>query len=180
MSLTVLLVAVTAILTSASSWAAVFTNADLHGPIRCGTTFYAWPVASDALPMEVANGFVEVSGDGHGKWTKGILREETVGGADSSSSHQVCNYELAAGRYIVKSNGTAVSTTSWKAVAANNSQCASFPPDLFANGRAAKVSKSAGPTAASVGVLLTAPNSGYRMAVGPAGFATGTCAGADQ
>lgn len=126
---------------------------------------------------EVANGTVEVNGDGHGKWTTGNLRVEVANGDGGSSSKHVCSCDLTKGHYSVKPDGTAVSITSWKP-AANDSQCSSFRPELFTGGHAGKRAQNAEASAASVKVLLTGPNTGYQMAVGSAGFATRRCEGA--
>jgi hypothetical protein len=158
----------------ANCWARDFTVKDFS-TVECGTTLYAWSETAGKAPAEIATGVVKDAADGQGKWMKGHLTLEILSPLNTAPEKETCVYDLVGGGYTVNPDGSGISRNSWKLAAGSDPRCASLHLDWFAKGGVDASLKSHNPGEAVESIYMNGPNDGYQMAIGPAGFGTGTC-----
>jgi hypothetical protein len=91
----------------------LLSNASLRGPIRCSLTGAKFPAAvGEPLAVTYA-GSMDLVADGAGKFVSGHM--STHGASDIAiiRNSRPCDFNLNAGTYILNSDGTGRSETSW-------------------------------------------------------------------
>ncbi|HVN29168.1 MAG TPA: hypothetical protein VMT64_11805 [Candidatus Binataceae bacterium] len=155
-------------------WSHDFNPEDLS-KVQCATTFYSWSETADKPPAETITGIVSDTADQHGKWHSGKLVVHIVNAQGVPEEKGICTYLLQRGDYKISPDGSGVSHNMWKLAEGSDPRCASLHMDWYAKGGVDPALKTRDPGEATENFYLNGPNSGYQMAIGPAGFATGTC-----
>src|SRR5260370_13398689 len=88
-------------------------NAALRGSIECSLTGAKFPAAVGEPLAVMYTGSMDLVADGAGKFVSGHMITHGVGDIARIRNSRPCDFNLVAGSYIMNSDGTGRSETSW-------------------------------------------------------------------
>ena len=147
--------------TSVVSAQQIQTSKNLIGKNQCNVLLYAWPTSTNDKPVLIADGWLELSGDGKGHWTSGVVNFQMTSGSK-------CQLSVVKGTYNV--NGSLGSQIDWKITEGTAAECGGLVAG-YASG------KTSGSTTMTTDVSAYPDSRGglNQLGFGPLGFATGKC-----
>jgi hypothetical protein len=88
-------------------------NGSLRGPIHCSLTGAKFPAAVGEPLAVTYTGSMDLVADGGGKFVRGHMTTHGAGDFAIVRTSRPCDFNLSAGNYLLNSDGTGRSETSW-------------------------------------------------------------------